>query len=132
MGAIRVDESRFPVIIVTFEDTVPDAEFDAYLARLDAHVARRIRCAFVFDATRAGRSSATQRRKQADWMRANEHVLRTYSAGYAFVISSPLIRGALTAILWLQPMPAPHVVVPTFEEAERWARGQLEDPSRAA
>jgi len=132
MGAIRVDESRFPLMVVTFEDTVDDDQFGAYLATLDAHIARRVRCAFVMDATRAGRTSAVQRRRQADWMKENEHVLRTYSAGYAFVISSPLIRGALTAILWLQPMPAPHVVVGTFGEGERWARAQLENPSRAA
>jgi hypothetical protein len=66
------------------------------LARLDAHIACRLRCGFIFDATRAGRSSATQRRKQAEWMKTNEAVLRACSAGYAFVINSPLVRGALT------------------------------------
>ncbi|MBC7173876.1 MAG: hypothetical protein H5U40_15655, partial [Polyangiaceae bacterium] len=45
--------------------------------------------------------------------------------GYAFVISSSLVRGALTAILWLAPMPAPHRVVGTVGEGEAWLRGLL-------
>lgn len=132
MGSIRVDVTGFPLVVVTYEGMVDDAEFDAYLAELDRHVLRRQRCAFVFDARNAGRSPATQRRKQAEWMKANDEVLRSYSAGYAFVISSPLVRGALTAILWLQSLPAPFTVVATFSEAERWARAQLQSPSPRA
>jgi hypothetical protein len=77
MGSIRVNDSGFPLVIVSFEGTVDDTEFEAYLARMDSHVERRQRCAFVFDATHAGRSPATQRRSQAEWMKAHE--LRTPS-----------------------------------------------------
>ena len=58
-------------------------------------------------------------------MKANHDKSAAYCAGYAFVIDSAVVRGILTAILWLAPMPAPHVVVSTVEEGERWLREKL-------
>lgn len=129
MAAIRIDDARFPLVVIVFEGIADDREFAGYLAWMDQQLTRRVRCAFVLDATRAGRSPATQRRKQAEWMKANEPTLKKYSAGYAFVIDSALVRGALTAILWLQPMPAAHIVVATIQEAELWASNQLAQPA---
>ena len=65
-------------------------------------------------------------------MKHNDALLRTYSAGSAFVISSPLVRGGLTAILWLQALPSPFIVVATRPEAESWARAQLQLPAEGA
>ncbi|MES1178073.1 MAG: hypothetical protein ABUL62_27365 [Myxococcales bacterium] len=48
--------------------------------------------------------------------------MRAYSAGSAFAIDSPLVRGGLTAIAWLQSLPSPFIVVATLAEAEGWAR----------
>ncbi len=132
MGSIHVDDSNSPLVVVTFESAVDDEEFERYLARLDALWRHKMRRVLVVDATRAARTPATQRRRQADWMRVNEELLRSYAAGFAFVINSPLVRGALTAILWLQSLPSPFIVVSTLPEAERWALGQLQLPTRGA
>jgi hypothetical protein len=132
MDSIAIDDSGYPLVVVTFEGTVDDATFDGYLKRMDDYVARRQRNAFVFDASGAGRTPAPQRRKQAEWMKINEATLRAFSAGCAFVITSPLVRGALTAILWLQNIPSPYTVVGTRSEAERWARAQLQAPAPKA
>jgi hypothetical protein len=132
MSSIHVDDSALPLIVVTFEGSVDDHEFERYLARLDALWKRKARSAIVLDATRAARTPATQRRRQAEWMKVNDELLRTYSAGTAFVISSPLVRGGLTAILWLQPIPTAYVVVATRPEAERWARAQLQTSAKGA
>jgi len=132
MGSIHVSDREFPLLVVTFEGSVDDQEFDRYLAQLDALWQRKTRSVIVLDATKATRSTPTQRRKQADWLKENELLLRAYSAGTAFVISSPLIRGGLTAILWLQSLPTPHVVVGTLREAEHWARAQLQLTARGA
>lgn len=43
----------------------------------------------------------------------------------AFVLASPLVRGLLTAILWISPMPAPHEIVATVAEAEAWLNERL-------
>ncbi len=124
--AIRMDDSRHPIVVVTFDGPSTDAEFRAYLDDMTRLVvARREPNVTILDARAAGSTPATQRRMQADWLEKHDAELRRYSAGTAFIITSAMVRGILTAILWLQPMAAPHVVVATFEEAEAWAREQL-------
>lgn len=41
------------------------------------------------------------------------------------MIDSPIVRGALTAILWLSPLPQPHLVTASMAEAERWTLDKL-------
>ncbi len=118
--AFTYDESRAPLMVITSEGDSSDADFDAYLARMAQLLQRRQRYAILFDARRAARPTPKQRHKQADWMKTHAAALRANNAGIAFVIDNPVVRGALTAILWLQPMPAPHKIVATPEQGERW------------
>jgi hypothetical protein len=124
-ASIEVDETRFPLVVVTFVGVATDAEFEAYLERMSDVMARREVTATVLDASRAGPTPPKQRARQADWIKANADVLRRYSAGSAFVITSPLIRGLLTAILWLAPMPQAHDVFSSRAAAEQWAVARL-------
>jgi hypothetical protein len=127
MAAPRIDMSRHPLVVVTFDGLATDAEFDDYLTAMTRQILdRRQRSVTILDARTSGRAPATQRKKQADWLKQHEQMLRQYSLGTAFVITSPLVRGVLTAILWLQQMPTAHTVAATFEEAERWAVGRLQ------
>ena len=64
------------------------------------------------------------------WMKKNEDLLNTNVQATAFVVNSAVIRGALTAILWLTPMRASHRMVGTLEEAEAWVMQKLE-PTRS-
>jgi hypothetical protein len=126
MPAIHIDASRHPIVVVTFVGAATDAEFQDYLASMEnMMVMRRGTNCTILDATRAGNTPALQRRMQADWLKRNEELLRKHSAGTAFVINSPLVRGLLTAILWMSPMATPHTVVASLDEAERWAAAQL-------
>lgn len=122
---IDVDESRFPLVVVSFRGVVSDEKFDAYLASMTRRLRRQERYATLIDATQAGQIPALQRKKQAEWQRDHTELLRAYTVGTAFVLGSPIIRGFLTAILWLQPLPSPHHVATTLDEAERWATEQL-------
>jgi hypothetical protein len=79
----------------------------------------------VIDATRWLRSNAVQRKLHADWMAKNEEMMRTRTAGIAFAVDNALVRGGLTAVLWLSPLPCPHTVVKTAGETMKWARAQL-------
>ena len=125
MPAIVYDASRWPLAVVTFTGDRTEAEFDGYLRRMSEYVAREETFATVVDTTRSGGMPATQRRKQAEWMRENEGALRRHSAGTAFVIRSAVVRGVLTAILWMHPIAQEYVVVATQAEGVRWAREQL-------
>lgn len=109
-----------------FTGLTTDAEFDDYLnAMTRLIVDRKQKTVTILDARKSDRTPATQRKKQAAWLKAHDNFLRQYSLGTVFVITSPLVRGVLTAILWLQPLPTDYAVVATMAEAERWARQRL-------
>jgi hypothetical protein len=124
-----VDGSRAPLIVVRFVGTVDDDAFERYLAEYAAVFDAKQRYAVVLDAMEAGVPTARQRARQAAWMGEHDATLRRLCVGGAFAIRSGLVRGALTAILWLQPLPFPYAVVGSVPEAELWARARLLDPS---
>jgi hypothetical protein len=124
-ASIEIDQSRFPMVYVTFRGIATDAEFQAYLDGMTRMLARRETNVVIMDATQAGRTPPKHRKMQSDWMKAHQDELARHSLGTAFVITSALVRGALTAILWVAPMASPHTVVGTLAEAEQWARDQL-------
>ena len=76
--------------------------------------------------------TARQRRLQAEQIAHNAD--RQVLLGMAAVIDSPLIRGALTALLWIQRFDWDYTVVGTREAAEQWALDKLahESSSRRA
>jgi hypothetical protein len=125
VSAPTIDTSRHPIVVVRFSGYISEPEFDVYLASMTQLISRSERTLTILDARRAIRNPPSQRKKQADWLKANEQRLRQYSLGTAFVITSPFVRGVLTAILWLQPLPNDHTVVSTMAEAEDWAAAKL-------
>lgn len=125
MAAPTIDTSRHPIVVVTFSGYISEPEFDGYLASMSRIIGRSEKTLTILDARRAIRNPASQRKKQADWLKQHQEQLRKYSLGTAFVITSPFVRGALTAILWLQPLPNDHILVGTLAEAEAWAEKQL-------
>lgn len=122
---VRVDESRFPLVDVTFSGTISDEEFRDYLKQMTDLVTRGKRNVVIIDATKAGRTPPVQRKLQEEWLDRHRAELEKSSLGTAFVITSPMVRGLLTAIFWLTTMPSEHVVVGSYEEAERWAFERL-------
>lgn len=126
MNGIEFDESRLPLMVVTYRGTASTVEFEAFLDRLGGCLVRGQRYALLFDASSAGAPPALQRRRMAEWTASHRGDLTRLCVGTAFVITSTLIHGALTAILWLQPLPYPHVVVASRREGEAWCRRQLD------
>ena len=122
---LEYDETRFPLVLVRSRGRATDAELDALLAALKRPLLRREKYVEIFDGTHADPGTPSQRRTLAEWMRAHANLINTYSIGTAIVMPSPLVRGALTAIFWIQPLPCPHTVVSTMAEAERWAEERL-------
>ncbi len=121
----RVDETG-PLRTFVFRQRVSDADFDEYLRAYDGIVARGEPWVSIFDARDVRPLDSRQVRRQADWIKRNAESLRTLNLGIAFVIPSPMIRGVLKAILWIQPLPQPHVVVADMGAAHAWCKLQLE------
>jgi hypothetical protein len=132
-GEIIILDVHAPVYVVTFSGSVSDQAFENYLAQLTRLLASSGARALVFDARTGTPAPASQRQRQAQWIREHQAEVRRNTAGIAFVLSSAIMRGALTAIMWLAPLPCPHHITPNFEQGMRWARERLaEHPATKA
>jgi len=123
-------EERGQLLITTYYGAATDAQYRAHLEEMDALVESNLRdssrrWAVIVDASRWLKSTARQRQMHAEWMKRHEEVMRGRTAGIAFVIESALVRGGLTAVLWLAPLPCPHVVVKTLDDAIVWCEQKL-------
>lgn len=122
-----VIEQREALTIVTYYGAATDEEYAAHLQEMTALIERNRnrRMAVINDATRWLQSNAMQRKMHSDWMVKHDAEMRFKTAGVAFVITSALVRGGLNAVLWFAPLPCPHKIVATLEEAEAWAQAAL-------
>jgi hypothetical protein len=131
MKTMTVDEGQWPIIIVRYAETVDESEFDALLACIDEKLERAARegrkIGLIYDNRSNYRASPRVRSKQAAWMKKRAALMRGQLVGVAFVFTSALVRGVLTAVLWLTDMPMPHLVASTMAEAEDWVRKRYDD-----
>lgn len=65
------------------------------------------------------------RRLQADWMKENTELLRLVTGSMAFVVPNSMLRGALTAVMWIAPLPMPVTLHETMDLAIDWAIGEV-------
>lgn len=114
-----------PLAVGSFTHLPSDAEFEIYLADLEAVYLRRQRFALVLDCINAPDLSAPQRRRHAQWMKERDALIRSYLIGIAFVFSSPATRFVLSSVFLVKPLPAPYAVCASRQEALTWAGEQL-------
>ena len=81
--------------------------------------------AAVIDASTGGLPSPGQRKLVSDFSRRHEAHIARHCRGMAMVFSNPLMRGVMTAILWMVKKKAPQRVFTEVPEAVRWAQAQL-------
>jgi len=128
---IRLDTSQWPVVIVHFDGQWHDEEFETYLDGMTEVLMRPGVRALIYDASNCTSVSASQRRMKAEWMKQNRATISHCTAGIAFVLPGALVRGVLTAILWMSPLPAPHAVVASLDEAQLRCEDWLNQHKRA-
>lgn len=101
MEAIRLDVSRWPVVVVTPSDSFNDADIDDFLAAYDRALNSRLEpYATVLDLRRCQAMSPTQRKRITNGMERNREHRRLWQRSMVMVFDSPLMRMILTAILW--------------------------------
>lgn len=66
------------------------------------------------------------RKLQAEWMKENQELFRLVVHAMGFVIPNSVIRGTLTAVFWIAPMPMPTSTHETMEQALDWAITELD------
>jgi hypothetical protein len=124
-GSITFDYRKLPLLRVNYVGTVNDQSFQDYINDLAAVAKIGRPYLLLADATDAGVPSAKQRMMQTQAIKEYRSLFASVCKGAAFVIDSMMVRGALTAMLWVQPLPYDHIVVATVREAEEWLQKQL-------
>jgi hypothetical protein len=122
---IEVDDRHWPLVLYRFSGDVSLPELDDYLKRQDEMLQRKQMTGSLVLTDHVKMWDTPVLRRQADWIKRNEEMLRRYSVGAALIIQSPIVRGMLKALLWMQPMPQPHMVSGNVDEALRWLRSRF-------
>jgi hypothetical protein len=107
--------------------TPSDQQVEEYQARSRAYLARGERYVTISDLEQLGMLTATQRRRQAEWLVENAAALHELLLGNATILRSAPLRMMLTLILPFRPMPMPYSVVPDMDSAVRYVTGRLEE-----
>lgn len=126
LGRIESDLTHWPVAVVRPPPVpIEDEAIHAFMDRFECELtARGPQFAIVLDLRMASNMAPAQRRMLVSRMRQSDGQ-RQQVAG-AFVFSSTIMRGLLTAVLWLRTPPYPTQVFTSVEEAVQWARQQCD------
>ena len=131
MAEISVDATQWPLVFVTLPAEAADEDVRRYLGQLRLLRERRQAYALVIDANRSRGFTAPQRQMQAEYIASGVELSRKYLKALAFVASSAMQRGMLTAVFWLRRPESPYRVFSTRTEAQAWATTMLA-PAAAA
>lgn len=117
---MRFIDSTFPLVVCVGGEVYDDTELKEMREGFERYFERGERYAVInYSPPSAKLPDAKMRGKIAEW--ANDPHVREQSAKWcvasATVVQSALMRGAMTAILWLWKPPSPQRTVSTPEEA---------------
>lgn len=122
-----MEDKHWPLVVVTFDGTPSPPAFGAFLARMEAFLARRERHAYLLDGRQASMLGTSELRLQTDWLGRFKTELKAHSAGTALVVSSATVRFVLSAIYLVQPPVAPTESFGTVDEAYAWLSKRMRD-----
>jgi hypothetical protein len=125
MRCYSIDESRFPLVVVTGHGEIPFEDFQQYLVDIEK-IIRRGRQAHVLDFRDAQVPSAEVRRGKAEWFKKHKQLMVDNVAGTAVVFHSPLFRFMLSSIMLIVPIPVPFSTHGVLEDGIAWSQRQLE------
>lgn len=121
------DDSCWPLLRLLLTGTLSARGHEECLATLGDYVQRREKFLLLVDVSRVGLVPLDQRWRQVEWLEEHEELLRETVLGSAVVLTSPVVRLSISAILFFKPLPIPSTTFATREEAEAWAVRRLEE-----
>lgn len=123
-----VSSEAWPLVVVDLPPDPTPEVLTVFCAEFDAVYRRRQTFATLIDATQVRRvPGAVERRQLADWAAAQKPLTQLYGAGTAYVITSPMVRAALTAIDWVFQPPCPQCWKASRRDALAWCVDRLAD-----
>jgi hypothetical protein len=121
------DDSLWPLLQVRVVGVASPQQFEEYLEDSLAYFHRREPYVIVSDLLQVGMLPAELRRRQAEWTKLHDGLIRERLLGNAFIINTPFFRLGLNVLFHLNPPTWPYVIVPRMEPALAWAVVRLEE-----
>jgi hypothetical protein len=122
------DDSLWPLLSIRLVGELSHAQLEEFLDRSTAYLMREERHITLLDTSRASNTAPPdKRRRQAQWMAANEALFRERALGSAFVIHSTFLRLATRAFMHLKPLPSPYIIASNTREAAEWAAMRFDE-----
>ena len=115
-----VERDALPIVRLKYVGLYSDAELERMLRELNAVLELPGKKVALLDLTKAKGASATQRQVQAQWIGTHDKQLRRDFVAAAIVADSAVIRGIVTAVFWIRPLPLPTEITQTIAKAEAW------------
>lgn len=126
MAQARILVEDWPLVVIEWPADTSPAEVDAHFVEMHALLARRGGpFAVVIDGTLPSSFDALLRAKAARGVKALMRATMGRLCALSYVSPSTVVRGAITAIHWVVPSPAPMQIFEDREEAVAWASGFL-------
>lgn len=125
MARILLDSTQAPLFTFIIDGTPTVEQLREHLREYQEILNRDRPLVVLFDTTNAMMVDAMYRKVYADFLNANTERMSRLIKGMAFVITSALLRGALTAVLWRAPLPYPHKTFHKIDEARTWLRSKI-------
>jgi hypothetical protein len=126
------DESAWPLVYVRYPSNGLDDEgLEVFIERVMSYLRRRDKFACLIDCRGMTMAhTANQRRRLTNWFAEPElQRLSPHAIAMAVLFRSALIRGALTAVNWIKPPPAPVKAFGSVTESAPWLRQRLTEES---
>jgi hypothetical protein len=125
---IRTDASRWPLVIITFEQGFTNEDLERCFADNARLFERGEPFASVRDLRRVTQMpSPVQREMGRKWQVRVRDEFPRLCLGVAIVSDSGFIRHLLTAIAWAVQPPIPEEAVPTFSKGVDWSIQRLDE-----
>jgi hypothetical protein len=125
---IRTDDSRWPLVLITFEQGFTDQELERCFADNARLFARGQRFVTVRDMRALNQMpSPTQRELARKWQQRVRDEFPRNCLGAAIVNDSAFIRHLITAVTWATTPPIPEEAFPTLSKGVDWAIQRLDD-----
>jgi hypothetical protein len=128
IDGVRLDDSRWPLLVVKFLGVPTTAHVQAYLERMTDFLDRGERHTVIFDSSgMKGMGPTEQRHMQIAWLKQHDARVRALRLGAAYIIHSPVVRLAVSVAYYLRPTPTPYLITATEREAAGWSALRLEE-----
>jgi hypothetical protein len=123
---IEIDDSRFPIVIATFQNFVPtNEEFLQMQADLQTFDASHTNFTQIIDLSKMPFLPSEFRIAQAKWAAANDALFIQQKMKIVFSTPSFIAQMMLKGVFLLYKPGVPFTVVSSIEEGVRWSEAQV-------